>query len=61
MIVINALLNAVTKAGYQRNKHVFVGNFAPLGGLQVYRNSDGGPIESLLSDERAHHQPCTIP
>jgi hypothetical protein len=48
LIVINALLSAVTNATYQTTSTVFVGNFAPLQGLQVQRLSDGGPITSLL-------------
>jgi len=46
--VINALFSAVTSATYQTTSPVFVGNFAPLSGLQVYRSADGGPIQSLL-------------
>ncbi len=44
LLVINALLSAVTNATYQTTSPVFVGNFVPLGGLQVDRSSDGGPI-----------------
>ena len=46
LIVINALLNAVTNATFQATSTVFVGIFAPLSGLQVDRLSDGGPIQS---------------
>jgi hypothetical protein len=48
LAVINTLLGAVTNAAFQSTGTVFVGNFAPLGGLQVSRSSDGGPITSLL-------------
>jgi len=48
LAVINALLGAVTDSTYQATSSVFVGNFVPLSGLQVYRNADGGPINSLL-------------
>jgi hypothetical protein len=48
LIVIDALLSAVTNATFQANSTVFVGNFAPLQGLQVNRLSDGGPIISIL-------------
>lgn len=44
LIVINALLSAVTNASFQATSPVFVGNFVPLSGLQVDRSSDGGPI-----------------
>jgi hypothetical protein len=47
LIVINALLGAVTDATFQASSSLFVGNFAPLDGLQVQRFSDGGPITSL--------------
>jgi hypothetical protein len=46
LTVINAFLGAVTNATYQTTSTVFVGNFAPLSGLQVDRSSDGGPIVS---------------
>ncbi len=46
LIVINALLGAVTNVNFQTTNTVFVGNFAPLSGLQVDRLSDGGPITS---------------
>jgi hypothetical protein len=48
LIVINHLLGAVTNANFQATNALFVGNFAPLGGLQVQRLSDGGPITSTL-------------
>ena len=44
LLVINALLSAVTNATYQTTSPVFVGNYVPLSGLQVDRSSDGGPI-----------------
>ena len=44
LIVINALLGAVTNSTFQATSPVFVGNFVPLSGLQVDRSSDGGPI-----------------
>jgi len=47
LFVINALLGAVTDTNFQNSSSVFVGKFAPLTGLQVYRNIDGGPISSL--------------
>jgi hypothetical protein len=42
--VITNLFSAVTNANFQTNSTVFVGNFAPLSGLQVTRSTDGGPI-----------------
>lgn len=48
LTVINALLSAVTNATFQASGSVFVGNFAPLGSMQVQRSADGGPITSLL-------------
>jgi hypothetical protein len=48
LIVIDALLSAVTNVTYQTTSTVFVGNFAPLSGLEVDRLSDGGPITSTL-------------
>jgi hypothetical protein len=47
LYVVNALLSAVTDTNYQSSSSVFVGKFAPLNGLQVYRTTDGGPISSL--------------
>jgi len=47
LFVINALLSAVTNSAFQSGNSVFVGKFAPLGGMQVYRSTDGGPIKSL--------------
>jgi hypothetical protein len=44
LTVINTLLSAVTNATFQASGSVFVGNFVPLGDLQVDRASDGGPI-----------------
>jgi len=48
LAVINALLGAVTDPVYQTTSTVFVGNFVPLGQLQVQRSSDGGPITSTI-------------
>ena len=48
LVVINALLSAVTNATFQTTSPVFVGNFVPYSGLQVKRDADGGPITSLL-------------
>jgi hypothetical protein len=42
--VITNLFSAVTNADFQTTSPVFVGNFAPLSGLQVTRSTDGGPI-----------------
>jgi hypothetical protein len=47
LFVINALLSAVTDTNFQNTSSVFVNKFAPLSGMQVYRNIDGGPISSL--------------
>ncbi len=47
LAVINTLLDAVTDPTFQATGTVFVGNFAPLSGLQVSRSADGGPITSL--------------
>jgi hypothetical protein len=46
--VITNLFAAVTNSTYQTTSSLFVGNFAPLSGLQVTRSTDGGPI-TLLS------------
>ncbi len=47
LTVINALFAAVTDTNFQSTSSVFVGKFAPLQGMQVYRSVDGGPISSL--------------
>jgi hypothetical protein len=44
LIVINDLLSAVTNSNFQTTNSLFLGNFAPLSGVQVTRSSDGGPI-----------------
>jgi hypothetical protein len=45
--VITNLFSAVTNTTYQTSSSLFVGNFAPLSGLQVTRSTDGGPITLL--------------
>jgi hypothetical protein len=45
--VITNLFSAVTNANFQTNSSLFIGNFAPLSGLQVTRSTDGGPITLL--------------
>jgi hypothetical protein len=45
--VITNLFSAVTNATYQTTSTLFIGNFAPLSGLQVTRSTDGGPITLL--------------
>jgi hypothetical protein len=45
--VITNLFSAVTNSTYQTSSALFVGNFAPLSGLQVTRSTDGGPITLL--------------
>jgi hypothetical protein len=45
--VITNLFSAVTNSTYQTTSALFIGNFAPLSGLQVTRTTDGGPITLL--------------
>jgi hypothetical protein len=45
--IITNLFSGVTNANFQTNSTLFIGNFAPLSGLQVTRSTDGGPITLL--------------
>jgi len=47
LAVINTFYQSVTNTTFQSADPVFVGNFIPNASLQVYRNSDGGPISVL--------------
>jgi hypothetical protein len=48
LVIINALIGAITNSTYQTSSSLFIGNYAPLSGMQWYRNqtSDGGKILS---------------
>jgi len=45
--VITNLFSWVTNTNFQATNTLFVGNFAPLNGLQATRSTDGGPITLL--------------
>jgi hypothetical protein len=47
-VIINALIGAITNSTYQASSSLFINNYAPLSGMQWYRNqtSDGGKILS---------------
>ena len=48
LVIINALIGAITNSSYQATSPLFINNYAPLSGMQWYRNqtSDGGKILS---------------
>ena len=47
-VIINLLIGAITNSTYQTTSSLFLNNYAPLSGMQWYRNqtSDGGKILS---------------
>jgi hypothetical protein len=45
--VITNFFSGVTNVTFQTTSSLFVGNFAPLSGMQVTRSTDGGPITLL--------------